>query len=535
MRVLQTVVVALAAGIAAAQTPNTPELRPGQQVDLQVLARTVRAMPNSAQAEKLIAESATLQAAGRTGEARHRLVNAWAMLSGRGWDQKEEFVWSLALRPDRIVADSSLPLTAKLTQIYPAGYKTKAGLKLRATLAESAPDGKVVKELGVFDVASRDLIDQPFGFEADVDGLADGQYRLVAELLEGSASLARMEQSLHLVAGIESQRSSVEKRLAHIQGHDSAKASVRYPFDVARMVNTGRRRLGSADFGIRQDGTQKFDFSQEFHDSAAILKSLEAGKDPVLRAKGDRERRYWFAEAGEVMPYRVYTPTKWDGKSKLKMLFVLHGNSRDHDFYFDRDDGILGKLAEQYGWLVVCPMGYRPNAGYNAGALRTIPGAGTPPAQQGGGGRGGRGGFDPSRQRETELSEKDAMNVLDLVQKEYPIDMTHVYLFGHSAGGTGGWYIAAKYPEKFAGIALSAFGTRADTYPFDRIKGKALMVIIGTKDAPNTVATARAMAKALQDKGYDRYFLEVEGATHETIVKLAEPKVFEFFDKHSRQ
>src|SRR6266699_3353591 len=133
MRVLQTVVVALAAGIAAAQTQNTPEMRPGQQVDLQVLARTVRTMPAAPQAEKLIAESATLQAAGRTGEARHRLINAWALLSGRAWDQKEEFVWSLALRPDRIVADSSLPLTAKLTQIYPAAYETKAGLKLRAS------------------------------------------------------------------------------------------------------------------------------------------------------------------------------------------------------------------------------------------------------------------------------------------------------------------------------------------------------------------------------------------------------------------
>jgi predicted peptidase len=178
-------------------------------------------------------------------------------------------------------------------------------------------------------------------------------------------------------------------------------------------------------------------------------------------------------------------------------------------------------------------MGYRPNAGYNAAALRTIPGAGTPPQRGGGAGRGGL--FDPAaRQREAELSEKDAMNVLDLVTKEYPIDMEHVYLFGHSAGGTGGFYVAAKYPEKFAGIALSAFGTRPEVYPFDRIKGKPVMVIVGTKDAPNTVATVRAMAKAIAEKGFDNEFLEVEGATHDTIVGLAEPKVFEFFDKRSR-
>jgi poly(3-hydroxybutyrate) depolymerase len=353
-------------------------------------------------------------------------------------------------------------------------------------------------------------------------------------LLEGGASISRMERPLVVIGGIESQRAAIDRRLAKIQGHDSAKATVRWPYDMARIVNLGVRKLNSADFGLREDRYNSFDFVKEMRESQGVLKALEAGKDSVLHAKGDNERHYWFEAAGEIMPYRLYVPLKWDGKAKLKMMFVLHGNSRDHDFYFDRDNQILSKLAEKYGWLVVCPMGYRPNAGYNAGNLRNLPGAGAPPER--GGGRGGRGGFDPARlQRQSELSEMDAMNVLDLVQKEYPIDLAHVYLFGHSAGGTGGWYIAAKYPEKFAGIALSAFGTRPETYPFDRIKGKALMVIVGTKDAPNTVATVRAMDKALGEKGYDHQFLEVQDATHDTIVGLAEPTVFEFFDKHSRK
>src|SRR5262249_3142748 len=149
--------------------------------------------------------------------------------------------------------------------------------------------------------------------------------------------------------------------------------------------------LWTNDFGLREDGTQTFDFAKEYRDSAAILKALETGKDTLVRAKGDHERRYYFEEAGEIMPYRVYVPSKWDGKSKLKMLFVLHGNTRDHDFYFDRDNGILAKLAEQYGWLVACPMGYRPNAGYNAIALRTLTGAAAPQRT-----------LDPVRQRETE-------------------------------------------------------------------------------------------------------------------------------------
>src|SRR5258706_5374073 len=166
---------------------------------------------------------------------------------------------------------------SRLTQVYPVGYETKTGLKVRVSLA--AKDGKNIKDLGSFDVASRDLIDQPAGMEMDLDGTPDGEYRLSAELLEGGASLAHLEQRFQLVQGIESQRASVEKRLARIQGHDSAKASVRYPFDVARLVNSGRRKLWTNDFGLREDGTQTFDFAKEYRDSAAILKALASHKD----------------------------------------------------------------------------------------------------------------------------------------------------------------------------------------------------------------------------------------------------------------
>jgi len=526
---------------AAHVVAQAPEARPGQQLDLQTLGRAVRAKQSSTQltaaakaaVEKLLADSASLQAAGRTGEARRLLANALTLLGDRKWDQKEEFVWSLALRPDKVVADSLLPLTIRLTQAYPAAYETKTGLTLRVSL-EEAKSSNPAKDLGSFSVSSRDLIDQPFAMEMNLDGVADGSYRLAADLLEGDTTLVRMSEDLQLVQSIESQRSAVERRLAKIQGHDSAKATVRWPYDMARVVNLGIRKWNSGDFGLREDRTQTFDFVKEIRDSQQTLKVLESGSDPLLRAKGDHERHYWFKEAGEIMPYRLYVPTKWDGRSKLRMIFVLHGNSRDHDFYFDRDNGILPKLAEQYGFLVVCPMGYRPSAGYNATALRSLSGVQADAAPRNPG-RGGFGGFDPARQRQSEWSETDAMNVLDLVQREYPIDPARIYLFGHSAGGTGGWYLAAKYPEKFAGIALSAFNTRPETYPFDKVKGKPVMVIIGTKDTPNTLATVRLMAKILDEKGLSPYFLEVEGATHDNIVGIAEPKVFEFFDKHSRK
>ena len=312
-----------------------------------------------------------------------------------------------------------------------------------------------------------------------------------------------------IAKGIEVQASDVEERLSKIQGKESTKASVRWPFDMARIVNTGIRKLETNDFGLPESGAQYFDFGKELRESEELLTALEAGKDPLFRAKGDHERHYWFDEAGEIMPYRVYVPSTWDGKKQLPMIFVLHGTTRDHNFYFDRDGGLLAKLAEKNGYLVATTMGYRPNAGYNAGRV--------------------------SLRREGKLSEQDAMKSLELIVKEFNPDPSRIHLFGHSAGGTGGWYLGSKYADRFAGLALSAFGTQPVAVPFDRLKGMPLLVIVGLKDTPRTVETARTMAKAVAEKGFETQFLEVSEATHDTIVSQVLPMVFQFFSTHRRQ
>ena len=159
------------------------------------------------------------------------------------------------------------------------------------------------------------------------------------------------------------ERQALERRLAKIQGHESTKNTIRYPYILAMTVNTGRRRLNQADFGIPfEPRPVPYDFASSVKQSATLLKALESGKDPIWQAKGDHARHYWFEEAHEMMPYRLYVPQKWDGKSKLPMVLVLHGATRDENFYFDRDGGILGKQAEQHGYLVVCPLGLRPSA-----------------------------------------------------------------------------------------------------------------------------------------------------------------------------
>ena len=150
----------LAAITLCAQTPP-PDLNPAQQPDLQALSTAVRALRRTstasddakAKADQLTAEA---QAVGQNGEARRRMANAYILLKSQSWDQKQEYAWSLALRPDNVVADSSLPLIVRLTQTYPASYNAANGLKIRLSL--TAENSKSEVRIGAFDLPARDLI-----------------------------------------------------------------------------------------------------------------------------------------------------------------------------------------------------------------------------------------------------------------------------------------------------------------------------------------------------------------------------------------
>lgn len=469
------------------------------------------------------------------------------------------FAQSLAFRTDRIVADSTLPAMGWLTQTAPVAYAAKGALRLKLSLAAWDGDAKPLKELGTFTVYGGDLGANPFPVSAHVRGTADGYYRYVAEIFEGEASLVRLERQVVLVANLETKYRDTLTRLEKISGHESAKATVLYPFDLSRVINLRKRVFGSGnqnpEFGLSQAGVQQlYDFPAGMKRSAEVLAALEANKDPLYRSGGDRERHYHMKEADEVLPYRVYVPATWDGKSTLPLVFVLHGNTRDHNFYLDRDGGIIPKTAEKHGFMLVAPLGYAPNAGYNyvpfarergargvAGAQAASHQFGPSPAPAPGGGRGGaaagsggvNGSTIPALVR-AEWSEQDAMHVFNLIKAEYPIDPKRTFLFGYSAGGQGAHYFAQKYAESWAAVAVG--GSNAAIGPFyeaDRLKQIPIFLFSGSQDS--VLNATRTLAQALKDKGVDATFKEIPGATHDTSPSAAIADVFAFFAAHGRK
>src|SRR5580700_11202633 len=93
-------------------------------------------------------------------------------------------------------------------------------------------------------------------------------------------AIALQAQTPDELKGIESQLAGIESRIATIQGHEGAKASILYPYQLARAINAGKRQFSQRDFGIPWDEKQPpYDFAAGLRGSADLLKAIESGQD----------------------------------------------------------------------------------------------------------------------------------------------------------------------------------------------------------------------------------------------------------------
>ena len=192
------------------------------------------------------------------------------------------------------------------------------------------------------------------------------------------------------------------------------------------------------------------------------------------RAKGDQHRSYRFAEANKDEPYRLYVPTNWDGQAKLPLVMFLHGSGADESTYIDANNKQMLTLAQQRGYILVAPLG---DAGAYGNFLRLSSPFGKPDeaakliAQ-----------ITPDSERTNELSEKDVINVLELILAEYPVDRAAMFLTGHSMGSGGTWYIGGKYASYWKGLRAHVGPVRTgDGLPWESVRPIYLFVTEGTQ------------------------------------------------------
>jgi predicted esterase len=292
----------------------------------------------------------------------------------------------------------------------------------------------------------------------------------------------------------------------------------------------GSARTGGATGTGGQSGTgsqRSISFGTLLDAKAVVLaaqqlaQSLTSPGSAQWQAKGDQHRKYHFADANADEPYRLYVPTNWDGKSNLPLAMFLHGSGSDENSYVDQNNKQMLNLAQQHGCLLVAPLG---DQGAYGNFLRLSSPFGKPDeaaklmAQ-----------VTADSERTNELSEQDVINVLELVLAEYPIDRAAMFLFGHSMGSGGTWYIGGKYASYWKGLApMSGPFVQETGYPWDDLRNVFLFVTEGTQ-APS-VDGSHLLRDWLKSNGFKAEYEEVN-ADHGGMIPLVLPDVFDFFDR----
>ncbi len=273
---------------------------------------------------------------------------------------------------------------------------------------------------------------------------------------------------------------------------------------------TGR----SIAFGTLLDAQAVMAAAQE------LAKSLASPSSAQWQAKGDQHRTYHFAEAKTDEPYRLYVPTNWDGKSSLPLAMFLHGSGSDENSYVDQNNKQMLTLAQEHGYLLVAPLGDKGQYG-NFLRLQSPFGKPEEAAKL-------MAEVTAESERSAELSEKDVINVLELVLAEYPIDRASMFLFGHSMGSGGTWYLGGKYAGYWKGLApMSGPFVQETGYPWDSLRDTFIFVTEGTQTP--SVEGSRALRDWLDKNGFKAQYKEVN-ADHGGMIKLVMPDVFDFFD-----
>jgi predicted peptidase len=259
-----------------------------------------------------------------------------------------------------------------------------------------------------------------------------------------------------------------------------------------------------------------------------------------------QQRVYVFKDTNEFLPYALFVSSKVSKTKKNPLIVALHGLGGDQNTMV-RENYQAVQLAEEGGYILVTPMGYNSGGWYGipVGAPRGNRAApanpnGAPPRGAGAGRgvapppAGGTAVTDAAKVRE--LSEKDTLNILDMIRKEFNVDENRTYLMGHSMGGAGTLYLGVKYPSNWAAIAaIAPAAFQLDPNSLASIKDMPVIIVQGDADTAVPVANTRRWADKMKELNMTSEYHEIPGGDHGSVIATGMPDIFAFFAKHTRK
>nr|AAX37300.1 lipase/esterase [uncultured bacterium] len=253
-------------------------------------------------------------------------------------------------------------------------------------------------------------------------------------------------------------------------------------------------------------------------------------------------RSYLFPDTNENIEYALFVSSKVSKDKKNPLIVTLHGLGAGPAIMLR---GNALDLAEEGGYILVGPMGYNVRGWYGIpmgqkpGLPKTPPktanSSGAPQPDAAATAKPKPSLFydpnDPPNLRE--LSEKDVLNVLDIIRKEFNVDERRIYLMGHSMGGAGALYLAVKYPSIWAAIAaIAPAAFTLDPDMLKAIKDMPVMIVQGEKDNLVPAANTRRWVDKLKELNMTYEYLEMQGGDHGSVILDGNPAIYAFFAKH---
>lgn len=266
-------------------------------------------------------------------------------------------------------------------------------------------------------------------------------------------------------------------------------------------------------------------------------------------------RMYHFEDTNEDLPYSLYVSTKVNKDKPAPLIVTLHGLGATQTIMMTKE---AVDLAEDGGYILVAPLGYNTGGWYGslgpgAATLGRGKGKGAPGADATkGNAEAGKGGDStpgaaaakgpgPGAANQPanlgELSEKDVMNVIAIVRKEFKVDPKRMYVMGHSMGGAGALYMGAAHSDLWAavGAAAPASGLRRERLEAMKAANISVIIVHGDMDEAVNVTSSRGWADAMKEMGMDYQYVEQPGISHGPVIRTSLEPIYAFFAKHSKK
>lgn len=206
----------------------------------------------------------------------------------------------------------------------------------------------------------------------------------------------------------------------------------------------------------------------------------------------------------ETFRYQFLKPAKIEAGKSYPLVLFLHGAGERGD-----DPEVLKKhflpamasdeFQEKFPCFVVAPQ---CRTGHSWTARR----------------RGGPEGSD-----ELGVMQKMALQCVDDVVKEFPVDKNRLYLTGLSMGGYGSWDLATRQSDRWAAVVPICGG--GDPSKAAKLVDVPLWAVHGDADPAVPVEESRKMIAAIKAAGGSPEYTEYPGVVHDSWTQAyADPK-----------